>query len=457
MPFSGHPYRKLEAEEVNPFANLLQNALGNYQNLLKTAYMPASLSEELKKAQLYNKYYGPNIESQIGLRGAQAGHLGAETRGLNIQNQFLPEKLRQLQNLRSFKESHPYMNLPGNAGQIASLLAMANDPTMAKQFEKLEISPSGSTAQQSQSSAMNFLSPMEPKNYVEMLPPQDQTQQKPQLTPFHQFMQESIKNLIKGKNEYVTTKPGIFDRMPVNEKENIIALGQGMGLDQLAMRDFINQGKSLDEIAQMQGFNSSDDVTPKYTLTRKESEAQKARNIAQRESDLISQYVEKYESPYASSESRYLELPLTIAKKTATGESLDEEAKFFVARMLQSENVPQRIAAMGGKPTVHAIRNLEEVSFNKLGVLSGLMTDRLYSSIQKEFSKQINKITDKAYQGYGRKSIIGSDKKIESKNKTESKNKFEMPDSFESKKAFQDWYSKLNSEQKLLAMKKYGG
>lgn len=94
MPFQGHAFRALTPEEASPFGNIIQNMMRDYQNAVKSAYIKPSLAEELKKAQLYNKYYGPNIESEIGLRGAQAGHLGAETRGLDITNKYLEPKLQ---------------------------------------------------------------------------------------------------------------------------------------------------------------------------------------------------------------------------------------------------------------------------------------------------------------------------------------------------------------------------
>lgn len=94
MAFTFYNPPKLNPEEVSPFGNIIQNILKNYQEGAKAAYIKPTLSEELKKAQLYNKYYGPNMESEMGLRGAQAGHLGSMTEGQNIQNKYLEPKLQ---------------------------------------------------------------------------------------------------------------------------------------------------------------------------------------------------------------------------------------------------------------------------------------------------------------------------------------------------------------------------
>jgi len=57
-------------QEARKLANAIAAVNAQYAEPLKM--------EELEKAQLYNQYYGPDIQSQIGLRGAQAGLAGAQ-------------------------------------------------------------------------------------------------------------------------------------------------------------------------------------------------------------------------------------------------------------------------------------------------------------------------------------------------------------------------------------------
>lgn len=108
MAFTFTNYRPSTPEQQSPYGNLLQNAIKNYQASLGAQYARPNLQEALMKMQLgnqnqqlQNQYYGPNIESQIGLRGAQTreagartGLLGEQTTGARIENQLLPEKLR---------------------------------------------------------------------------------------------------------------------------------------------------------------------------------------------------------------------------------------------------------------------------------------------------------------------------------------------------------------------------
>lgn len=81
--------------------NLIAQALGGYKEASNAKFQQPLLTEELKKAQQYNQYYPQDIMSQIGLRGAQTGEAGArtgligsQTQGQNIENQFMPEKMR---------------------------------------------------------------------------------------------------------------------------------------------------------------------------------------------------------------------------------------------------------------------------------------------------------------------------------------------------------------------------
>jgi len=121
MPFSGHPYRALTPEEASPFGNIIQNMMRDYQNAVKASYTKPTLAEELKKAQLANK------KSALALSQSQ------------LASKYLPAELEAKARLRDFKLKHPYTTLPGTAGQIASLLAMSQDPEMMQAFGDIGI------------------------------------------------------------------------------------------------------------------------------------------------------------------------------------------------------------------------------------------------------------------------------------------------------------------------------
>lgn len=119
-PFYQTP--KMTPEDISPWGNLLSNALSNYKAINEAAYQQPNLKEALLKSQQYNQYYGPEKESEIGLRSAQAGHLGSLTEGQNISNQFSPGKFKDEAQLRKFKLENPGFDAPGITGQIARYL-----------------------------------------------------------------------------------------------------------------------------------------------------------------------------------------------------------------------------------------------------------------------------------------------------------------------------------------------
>lgn len=80
----------------------------------KNPYVGQRELEALLMDKLKNKYYGREKESEIGLRGAQAGHLGSETQ------------------LNQLKIKYPGLGEAGIAGQIAAMRLQADHPEWAK-------------------------------------------------------------------------------------------------------------------------------------------------------------------------------------------------------------------------------------------------------------------------------------------------------------------------------------
>lgn len=100
MTFSFTNYAAIEPQ-ASPWQDIIGKVLGGYTDMTKAKYLKPGLEEELKKAKLFNQYYAPDMESQIGLRHAQTGESGArtgligeQTKGAHIENQYLPEKMK---------------------------------------------------------------------------------------------------------------------------------------------------------------------------------------------------------------------------------------------------------------------------------------------------------------------------------------------------------------------------
>src|SRR6185295_8927985 len=68
------------------YSNLITKNLEQQKARALLPYAAPQAEQQLLKAQLFNKFYGPNIQSEMGLRGAQAkqaqaqaGYLGTES------------------------------------------------------------------------------------------------------------------------------------------------------------------------------------------------------------------------------------------------------------------------------------------------------------------------------------------------------------------------------------------
>lgn len=100
MAFTFTNYAALPTQE-HPLKNLIGDILSGYKGTKEAQYLQPNLEAELQKKQQYNKYYGPNIESQMALTKAQMGQtqahtglLGEQIRAAQEQNRYLPQQLQ---------------------------------------------------------------------------------------------------------------------------------------------------------------------------------------------------------------------------------------------------------------------------------------------------------------------------------------------------------------------------
>jgi hypothetical protein len=77
-------------EQTSPWGNMMANAMKQYQLGIQTEYSRPNAIADLLKKQQYNEMYKPDIKSQIGLRGAQSGLLGEQSKyyGPNINSEI---------------------------------------------------------------------------------------------------------------------------------------------------------------------------------------------------------------------------------------------------------------------------------------------------------------------------------------------------------------------------------
>ena len=181
--------------QTSPLNDLIKNALSGYTDTTKAQFLRPTLQEQLQKAQLENKWYEPNIKSQIGLRGAQAGHLGAMTEGLNISNPFLRQKLEDEQTKRQFELQNPFFGQTGTSGDLGRLLYLQqmvkNNPELAAQLQ----------SQQSQQPQLN-----QGQSYLPPIQSQ-QTSGQPQPFDMSSLIQDAFSKVAHGKDKQFAPSP----------------------------------------------------------------------------------------------------------------------------------------------------------------------------------------------------------------------------------------------------------
>jgi hypothetical protein len=129
MAFTFTNYAGIQPQQ-SPLHDMIGQILSGYNDTTRAQFLRPGLEEQLKKAQQENQWYGPNMQSQIGLRGAQAGHLGSLTTGQNITNKFLPQTLQSQLDASQFKANNPLLGMTGGAGQIGALLYLKQHPEL---------------------------------------------------------------------------------------------------------------------------------------------------------------------------------------------------------------------------------------------------------------------------------------------------------------------------------------
>jgi hypothetical protein len=148
-----------------PLGDIIGNILSGYTGVTQAKFLKPTLEEELKKAKLYNQYYAPNIESEIGLRGAQAGEAGArtgllgeQTRAAHTENSWLPQKLQAAiaESQAKAQKAQMFQQMFGGGQAIRGNQGVQQNPMQMFQGQGMPANPDESNQMQNnQMSAQN--------------------------------------------------------------------------------------------------------------------------------------------------------------------------------------------------------------------------------------------------------------------------------------------------------------
>lgn len=440
MSFNYYPVQPSRPEEYsNPMGNLISNILGGYTAATNARYLQPKLQEELKKAKLYNQYYGRNKESQIGLRGAQAGHLGAMTQGLNISNPFLKHKLEQEEAQRAFGLQNPLLNQTGAAGQAGAYLYLQQHP---------ELMGNAGQANQGQPNPMQNLN--EGQSYIPPMNQQNGQANEQQSANPMQLMQEAILNSIKPKTtqgtplekaqnyvksqeelygkdseqvkvakDYVdklahgTKSADFWNSLPVNTKSHFVAIGQGAGFSPDETIRWLKSGKPLKDLLYEHGYKDETEVEPIYELTGSNQTQLQNRIFASKEADYLSKFIRNSTGEYARSVAGYSP---KLIKDQLAGKNEEEQAKFMAARGLAPELVNLRLVLAGAKSTVAAQNQLRDKAMLDMKNFRTLVSPKVWNRMQEVMDSELQNMFKQARKGYGQKISTAITKSNEAEN-----------------------------------------
>lgn len=417
-------------------AKILANQIAKVQ----AKYAEPVAQADLQKTNLFNKYYGRDIESQIGLRGSQGQNLEAETKKINYMLQhpgFMGgdetksmEALRQMGLVDShyqpkdnsssaqqnslggytpIQSGSPSQQLGGYTpiagGNPQQQYAQAQDiaNSVVRQQKNMNI-PESQKAGQFISQPLDFSTTQPTTGFnvnslVQALvnKPMTDLQYKQTLT---RVMQQNL----AGK---------AYNSMPSVEKEYAISQARAMGYTGEQASRMFNQGYDLASMAQSKGYDGSNPSS--WPIARGAPTTAIQTRIERANSTLAA--LDAVEPSLASAYSLYMPrfhgVNPSLIKDMMTGENADQQAEAFAAYALYPEIQALRINAQGGKVGEGAIQHMADASFARLNTLGLSPNGLVYQKTMKrvgQLIKQMNKAENSAIYKQGNDQFDQDDK-----------------------------------------------
>lgn len=441
MSFTFYNPRKLDSDEVNPYATIMQKAIANHQaeeklkkQRLENQYYgrgkESDMALQAAQAGLANantgyvgeqtKWYGPKARSDISLQGAQAGHLGSMTQGQNISNRYAPTLNQQKIDAGNFKKENPFLNQPGEAGNLARLIYFRQHPELMGQLNQ----------QQGGGQQVPGQNPQQMGQGQGMFPNQQQPQQtNPQQQPeqggfdINKAIEASMNRLAHGKQEHQNLTPeGRFMKeysdvmegkvpgtngtehfkteeeqkkwqdkyeekgrqlawksSPANVKTYQIAQANGAGVNPDEASKWFADGKSLRDLYIKQGFDPENPPDADFPATQGNITNLNNRKAALKEMQVISSFVKKGLAPYSQT---ILDRSPAQIMDSLSGKNEQQQIDFFAAQALNPELINLRLNVANAKNTVHAIDTLKKKSLTNVEPFKNMVTPKMWLKIQ---------------------------------------------------------------------------
>jgi hypothetical protein len=240
---------KARYEEPLTMQELVSKNLMNRINEIKSRYEEPQQKASLEKALLYNKFYGPNIQSEIGLRGAQAGHLGEQSRSL------------------AYARAHPLMQATGTQNIGALLADPVFGPIIKKQLQERGQMPGAEGAESAGIPGMQQLGgPQQPGPLMQPGETPIQMRMPEQQAPDQTNAEKLVQSFLPGG---ATNTSYSFGKLSKGSQDAIINKIEDMGYNRQQATQLAAAGTDLDELARAKGYENAQGAPARPTTATK--------------------------------------------------------------------------------------------------------------------------------------------------------------------------------------------
>ena len=417
----------------------------------------------LEKSALENQYYGQNIESEIANRNAL-------TKGQEITNQYLPEKLKLANAFQELQNQYYAPNIKSeirNRDALTSavpseiLLRQAQANLAKQEAEKYNLfnkNPGLYGGEDAKTIAFLQMTGAIPKNFQSSSPGNQLTQIPNNMVPSNNQLNQSVGQSDQQQNGLNYNPNNNFDEsrpfntgnelvnailnrryaraayerqmlqgynwahLPADAKNQLTAQGYGMGVEPSKMMSYINQGLSLKQIAEKEGLDPDNLPPPFYPPTEAtKTRVQQVQQVGH-ELDYLSSAVTQFIKPYANTFAGY------SGDRIYDMLSSDPDAqkrfgRYVGALSLQSGLANGRVLLEGGRSGVEAMKLIKDSSLAGIDQHSPIKMSKVaYEEAQKTIDNLLKRGADiRTSTGMNPFSEISRSKNKE--NKSESDNK----------------------------------
>lgn len=318
MPISPMSFPVLSPEQAAPNVFGMQRGADLFKSMTQNAFLPQTLSEELKAKQIQNvidqvkaqyapqmtqaelsykqaqtpniqaqtsllgeqaKYFGPEALSKIGLQKAETALTGEQAKnyGPNIQSEI---GLRNAQTAhQQFLNNNPLLSMPGLPGQYGAVMYLKNHP-------ELNVNPgNGPVAPQTNGSPASL--PLGPgqvnnltKNISSGMPGTNLTMSNPEINQlktvpnllgnsplmgnpignpsdslFDSIQKQTAAHLAQGQLALTRSQGYNFSQMPVDMRNYTLAQATAFGYDPMQASGHLLAGNTLQDLAKNKGYD----------------------------------------------------------------------------------------------------------------------------------------------------------------------------------------------------------